>query len=457
MRPIRLVLVLCSSSLLVLGSTAALTGCVSDIGDGEDLESSESALTLSEPFEGDSKGSYAVADVDLSSGTWTLDDALLGSLAGDAKNGTQAVRVRNSGTATMAFDRTSGAGTVTVKYASYGSDASGSFALYYSTNSGSTWSKTGSTITTSTGALATASFAVNRAGTIRFQLRKTDGGSNRIDLDDFTVGDYGGTTPSPDAGVPTDPPPSGGTNGADISVHTKLGLPSASTTSNWNSYLSVKTQYVMSYNSARKVPNWVSWELNSSYLGSADRQDNYRSDSTLPSSMPQATPADYSGSGWNRGHMCPSGDRTLSATANGQTFYLSNMVPQASNNNSGPWEKLETYERNLATSGKEVMIVAGGIYSSSSRKIGASVSVPDSTWKVVVVLDHAGQGAASVSSSTRVIAVLMPNDDARISASDTWQEYRVSVRTLESATHFDFLADVPQSVQDVVETRVDNQ
>jgi endonuclease G len=452
MRPIRLAFWL-SLSIAVCG---ILPACALDDG-AEDLESAQEALTLAESFEADTKGSYAVGDVSLASGTWTLDDALLGSLAGDVKNGSQAVRLRGSGTATMAFDRTSGAGTVTVKYASYGSDASGSFALYRSTDGGASWTKTGASYSTSVGSFATASFAVNVAGTIRFQLRKTDGGSNRIDLDDFSVGDYGGSTPppAPDAGTDPTPPPSG-TNGASISVHTKLGLPSASTTGNWNSYLSVKAQYVMSYNSARKVPNWVSWELNTSELGSAARQNNYRSDSTLPSAMPQATPADYSGSGWDRGHMCPSGDRTQSTTANGQTFYLSNMVPQASNNNSGPWEKLETYERTLAESGKEVMIVAGGVYSASSRKIGASVSVPDSTWKVVVVLDHTGDGAAQVRTTTRVIAVLMPNDDARISTSDSWQSYRVSVRTLESATHFNFLADVPQSIQDVVETRVDN-
>ena len=102
------------------------------------------------------------------------------------------------------------------------------------------------------------------------------------------------------------------------------------------------------------------------------------------------------------------------------------------------------------------MVVSGGVYSASSKKIGASVSVPDSTWKVVVVLDHAIDGPANVTTSTRVIGVLMPNDDARISTSDTWQQYRVSVRSLETLTHFDFLSDVPRSVQDVVETRVDN-
>jgi endonuclease G, mitochondrial len=414
------------------------------------LAIAQPALSSSEDFEGDSKGSYATGDVDLASGSWTLSDALLGALANDAKNGRQAVRLRNSGTLTMDFDRPGGAGTVSVKYASYGSDASGTFALYYSNDGGATWVKSGSSVTTAPGTLRSASFDVQRAGPVRLQLRKTDGGSNRIDLDDLIVADFGNPPPEP----PPEPQPD--TPGASVSVHTALGLPSKASVANANDYLSVKAQYVLSYNSARKVPNWVSWELNRDYLGSAARQNNYRVDSTLPASMPQATPADYAGTGWDRGHMCPSGDRTQTSTANGQTFYLSNMVPQATNSNGGPWDKLETYSRNLAASGKEVYLVAGGAYSSSSRRIGAGVSVPDSTWKVVVVLDHPGEGASSVTTSTRVIGVLVPNDDARVASSDTWQEYRVSVRSIENLTHLDFLADVPRSVQDVVETRVDS-
>ena len=64
-----------------------------------------------------------------------------------------------------------------------------------------------------------------------------------------------------------------------------------------NSFLSVKSQYVISYNSGRKIPNWVSWELNTSYLGSTPRQDDFRPDDTLPPTLPQAQLADYSGSG----------------------------------------------------------------------------------------------------------------------------------------------------------------
>src|SRR5262249_10997142 len=154
----------------------------------------------------------------------------------------------------------------------------------------------------------------------------------------------------------------------------------------------------------------------------------------LPSSMPQASLADYSGSGYDRGHMCPSGDRTLTTTANSETFYLSNMVPQAANNNRGPWEKLETYSRNLASSGKELFIIAGGVYTPSPGTIGSGASAPAEPFKAIAALDSPSAGPADVTNSTRVISVLMPNDDSNISMSDDWKDYRVSVDDIEGLT-----------------------
>jgi endonuclease G len=246
-------------------------------------------------------------------------------------------------------------------------------------------------------------------------------------------------------------------SGAALSVHTTLGIPSPTSTGDRNSYLSVKSDYVVSYNSGHKVPNWVSWELNTSYLGSAPRQDDYRPDSTLPSDLSQAQLSDYSGSGYDRGHMCPSADRTLTVPANSETFFLTNMVPQAANNNQGPWEKLESELRTLAGSGKELFIIAGGTFSSGSKVVGEGVVVPDQTFKVIAVLDQVGQGVSSVTTSTRVIAVLMPNDNALISKSADWRTFRVSVDSIEAMTGYDFLSDVDPAVQAVVEARVDNQ
>ena len=87
----------------------------------------------------------------------------------------------------------------------------------------------------------------------------------------------------------------------------------------------------------------------------------------------------------------------------------------------------------------------------------AAFPVNELPWKVIVVLDRQGQGAADVTSATRVIGVIMPNDDSQIDSSDSWQSYRVAVRTIESQTGLDFLSDVAAGVQDAVETRVDNQ
>src|SRR5690242_6176073 len=112
---------LCSLIPALLAACSPITG--------EPIGAVPSALSMLEGFENGSKTSYAAADVTLASGTWTLTDALIGSLSGDVKDGAKAARLRNSGTVTMGFDRTGGAGTVTVKHATYGSDANGSWGL----------------------------------------------------------------------------------------------------------------------------------------------------------------------------------------------------------------------------------------------------------------------------------------------------------------------------------------
>ncbi len=153
---------------------------------------------LLETFETGTKASYAAADVTLATGVWNLNDALIGNTAADAKAGLQSARVRNSGRLTMKFDRTTGAGTVTVKHAKYSADANGTWSLWYSTNGGASYTQTGASISTTTTTLATASFTVNIAGTIRFEVRKKDAGTNRINFDDISISDFSATgNPAP--------------------------------------------------------------------------------------------------------------------------------------------------------------------------------------------------------------------------------------------------------------------
>jgi endonuclease G, mitochondrial len=434
--------------IAVIAAWLGAAGCVDGYpeNDGADLGEDAAEVTTAEGFEAGSKPAYAAADVTLGTGVWNMNDALIGNLTTDVKTGAASGRIRNTGRITMRFDRAS-AGTVTIHHASFGTDPSSTWGLFQSRNSGSTWTQVGTTRSTTTGGFSTATFTVNVTGTIRFEIRKLSGGAtNRINIDDIQITDAGGGGGG-----------GGGGAGAALSKHTTMGIPAPTSTSDPNNFLSVKSGYVLSYNSSRKVPNWVSWELNTSYLGTSDRQDDFRPDDTLPASLPQAQLSDYSGSGYDRGHMCPSADRTLTVSANSQTFFLSNMVPQAANNNQGPWAAMENDLRTLVRSGKELFIISGGTFSASSNTVGSGVVVPDKTFKVVVVLDAAGQGTSSVTNSTRVIGVMMPNENNQISRTADWRTFRVSVDSIEAATGDNFLSDVDPAVQAVIEARVDNQ
>ena len=153
--------------------------------------------SMIENFETGSKTSYTTGNVSLTTGSWTLNDALLGNTSSDKKNGSQSVRMRNSGILSNNFDFTTGASTVSISHAIYGTDASCTWQLWYSNNGGSSYTQSGGTITTSSSTLQVASFTINITGNIRFQVRKTDGSTNRINIDDFSVTSYSGSVAAP--------------------------------------------------------------------------------------------------------------------------------------------------------------------------------------------------------------------------------------------------------------------
>ena len=154
------------------------------------------SATLTETFESGTKTAYTTADATLSTGVWNLNDALIGTSTSDRKAGTKSARVVNSGKLTMKFDKAGGAGTVSISHAKYGTDANGSWQLWYSTNSGTSYTQAGSTISTASTTLATQSFTLNLSGSVRIEIRKT-AGTNRINFDNITITDYSSTTGNP--------------------------------------------------------------------------------------------------------------------------------------------------------------------------------------------------------------------------------------------------------------------
>lgn len=236
-----------------------------------------------------------------------------------------------------------------------------------------------------------------------------------------------------------------------VSPHLAMGNPS-NAGQDPNNYLILRPQYALSYNRDNRTPNWAAWQLNKSWLGNVERQDDFRVDDSLPSDWYRVKPSDYTGSGYDRGHMVPSADRTATVKDNSSTFLMTNIVPQTPENNRGAWRELEEYCRYLVKQGKELYIIAG--IDGNSRKIGRNkqVTAPRSTWKVIVVLDQPGVGIRGISKNTRVIAVNVTN---RQNTSDDWKRYLVSVDELETETGYNFLTKVPESIQQVIESRVD--
>jgi len=409
---------------------------------------SEAATVFVEGFEAGGKTAYAAGNITLGSGSWYLDDALTGNTTSDRKTGSYSARVRNVGKIRMNFNASS-AGTVSVQHAKYGTDGNSTWELWSSTNNGSSWTKVGTTVTTSSTSLTTATFTVNNASAIRFEIRKISGGTNRINIDSVTINDYAAPTPTPTLTPTPTPPPTSN------SVHLTMGNPSNAATNvlQPTNYLMEKSQYVLSYHRDNGRPNWVSWHLDTSWFGSTPRQDDFRADTTLPAGWYQVQATDYSGSGYDRGHMCPSADRTKTVADNSSTFLMTNMIPQAPTNNQQTWANLESYSRTLANSGNELYVISGG-QGTSGFVANGKVAVPAYTWKVIMVLPAGTNDVSRVTSATRLIAVWMPNTNSVVS---DWRTYRVSVDYVESLTGYDFFSNVPDAIEAQIESVVDNQ
>ncbi|SDL35619.1 DNA/RNA endonuclease G, NUC1 [Salinimicrobium catena] len=405
-------------------------------------------VEITEDYESGSKGSYAAGTVDLLTGTWFLDEALIGSLDNDRKTGTKSVRIRDYGTLQMNYDVT-GATSVSFDHAVYGTDGASSWELQASEDSGASWTTVGAAQTTSATTLENVVFEVNFSAAVRFRIVKLSGSGDRINIDNFTIG---GTQESSGGGDT-------GGDGSTISgeVHFTMGNPSAAVTDiNFpNNYLLEKEEYVMSYSRDKGTANWVSWHLDEAWLGEASRQDDFRADSSLPAGWYQVEATDYQYSGFDRGHLCPSADRTLSVDDNSNTFFMTNMMPQAPNNNRIGWASLESYCRSMLSGGYEIYIISGGYGIGGDGSNGpadyianGNVQVPSNTWKVIMIIPDGDDDVNRVTTSTQVIAVDMPNSQ---SVSSDWTLYQTSVDQIEAATGYDFFDLVPDDIEDVIE------
>ena len=197
----------------------------------------------------------------------------------------------------------------------------------------------------------------------------------------------------------------------------------------------------------------MAWRLDSSWIGTAQRQDDYRPDPALPAGWYQVVSDDYSNSGYTRGHMTPSGDRTRSISDNSATFLMTNFVPQTAENNSGAWEEFESYCRTLASQGNEIYIFAGPQGSVGTIAQGR-VTVPKYTWKVVLVIPNGDDDLRRIHKGTRAFGLMVPNFPP-LDINAPWRNFRVTVDQIEDLTGYDFFNALGVNTQRFIESRRD--
>ncbi|MBD0319043.1 MAG: DNA/RNA non-specific endonuclease, partial [Gemmatimonadetes bacterium] len=220
-----------------------------------------------------------------------------------------------------------------------------------------------------------------------------------------------------------------------------------------NDYVIHRRTHSVSHNCAEGGPNWVSWNLNKTHYGDAARSSTFSSDAGLPSGCYRVVNSDYTNSGYDRGHMVRSEERTWSAEQNKQTFLMTNILPQYQDLNGGPWYKFEQYLQTQAqTYDKEIYIVAGGYAYSGTLLNAGKVAIATRNYKIALLMP-AGQGLAQATSTgaLQVIAIDMPNTTGI--ASHSWETYRTTVDAIESKTGYDFLPLLTDAVETYWEAR----
>ncbi len=265
-------------------------------------------------------------------------------------------------------------------------------------------------------------------------------------------------TPRPEPATAPTPAPAAGETLANRNIRYGLPGPAQADPASREAFLIAREQYVLSYNDTKKIPNWVSWHLTKSDIGKTDREPGFLPDPDLPREFYAVKQADYNNSGFDRGHMCPSKDRSDTRENNRATFYMTNIVPQSPACNQRAWAQLEVDCRRLAQRGRELYIVCGphgeggtgleGFKTAITLSRKNAITVPNAVWKVVMILPNA---EAVPDAETPTLAAVMPNDQ---SVGPNWKQYLVTVGDVEQKTGLKFFPLVPDEVGNVIKNRL---
>ncbi|WP_047545220.1 DNA/RNA non-specific endonuclease [Psychroserpens sp. Hel_I_66] len=200
--------------------------------------------------------------------------------------------------------------------------------------------------------------------------------------------------------------------------------------------------YSLSYSEPHEQAEWVAYELKKSHLSNSNfKRPYFEVDNAVKTGA--AHWRNYKQSGYDRGHLCPAGDRRYSQFAHDETFLTSNISPQEHDFNAGIWNTLEQKVRYWASKYDGVFVITGGVLNGDMKTIGEEeVSVPKQFYKVLI---DANTG------KTKMIAFLLPHQDSN----QPLYKFVVSVDDIEKLTGIDFFAELDDVLEDELEASSD--
>jgi endonuclease G, mitochondrial len=142
--------------------------------------------------------------------------------------------------------------------------------------------------------------------------------------------------------------------------------------------------YLVAYDTPVKIPAYVAYTLlPQNALGCFPRTNAFVADASLNGTG--ATPADYAGTGYDKGHAAPDGDLSWTQQVEYESFLMTNMYPQHGSLNRGIWKLLETSVRGWAVQrNQSYTIFVGAMYGAGDEYIGKGVIVPHGFYKIVI-------------------------------------------------------------------------
>ena len=176
--------------------------------------------------------------------------------------------------------------------------------------------------------------------------------------------------------------------------------------------------FAVMYSGVSRTPLWSAEYLDRKRLQQAkeiDREDSFHEESRLPKSM-RAKLSDYSGSGYDRGHLAPNGNMA-NRSQQYDSFSLANIAPQSPRNNRYIWRNIESATRYLSQQYGEVYTITGVAFTSKKTKqLADRVLVPSHFFKAVYIpaSNQAGVYYAPNDESERIEVISLDELTAKI-------------------------------------------